>query len=122
MMKFTESDKALLLKLKDAGIVFVVPCRGWGYRNVRIDDLELYLQDSLKFEVQALGISEEQYRKWLDYYNDGYSPCCISITKKGRPCGGHVHPYIGPREFVDGVTNCCTVHSRHGLTYERRDD
>lgn len=118
-MQLTEQDKALLLKVREAGVTFLVFVRGQAWTPLDPDRLEQYLKDSVKFEAEENGVSVEQFQKWVDFeYGERR---CISLTRKGARCKGHVHPCHKPSAFVDGVTNCCDVHSRHGLTHERKD-
>lgn len=118
-MQLTEQDKSLLLKLREAEVIFVVHVRGMGSTPLDPDRLERYLANRIKFEAEENEVSVELFQKWVDFeYGERR---CVSLTRKGAPCRGHVHPCYKPSAFVDGVTNCCDVHSRHGLTYERKD-
>lgn len=117
-MEFTEQDKALLLKIQEADVNLLAFIRGRGWRPLSVDELERFVQNRAQFEADENGVSLEQFQKWLDFeYGDRR---CISTTRKGTPCKGYVHPCHDPRSFVEGVTNCCTSHTSHGLTYERK--
>lgn len=118
-MQLAEQDKTLLLKLKEAEVTFLVFVRGMGWTPLDMEQLGRYLEDRVKFEAGENGVSVEQFQKWVDFEYGERG--CVSLTRKGTRCKGHVHPCPKPGAFVDGVTNCCDVHSRHGLTYERRD-
>ncbi len=118
-MQLTEQDKALLLRIREAEVTFLVFIRGMGWTPLDLDQLARFLDDRVKFEAEENGVSGEQFLKWMDFEYGERG--CISLTRKGTRCKGHVNPCPKPSAFVDGVTNCCEVHRQHGLTHERKD-
>ena len=117
-MPFTDEEKQLLSKIQAAKVGFALYIEAQGFRNISIEELELYLADPVKFTADENDVSVEQYMKWLEFEESGRQ--CISLTQKGRPCSVRVQPSYSPKHFIPGVSDCCRIHQTHGLTHEAK--
>ena len=101
------SGERVLEDLSKLGMQFVVYHPGAGHLTVALQDLARYQQNSLGYAAAKCGVSDEQYRQWVQHYQQ---PSCVATLPSGERCDMPLDKVDTPSRFVIGVSNCCARH------------
>lgn len=107
------SAERVLKQLSTQGVHFVAYHPGAGHLTIALQDIGSYRKNPLAYAAAKCAVSEEQYRQWLQHYQD---PSCIAKLPSGERCAMPLDKVDSPARFVVGATNCCARHqARDGL-------
>lgn len=107
------SGDRVLERLSRLGVQFVVYHPGAGHLTISLQDLARYQHNPQGYAAAKCGVSEEQYRLWVEHYQ---LPTCVAKLPSGERCNMPLDKVDSPTRFVIGVSNCCTRHrSQAGL-------
>ena len=72
-----------------------------------MQDIARYQDNPLAYAAGKCFVSEEQYRHWLNHYQQ---TVCEALLPSAEPCGIPIDRVDTPSRFVIGDSNCCTRH------------
>ena len=101
------SGERLLQRLVGLGVQFVVYHPGAGHLTIAPQDLARYQQDPPGYAAAKCGVADEQYRQWVQHYQQ---PSCVAALSSGERCNMPLDKVDSPGRFVIGVSNCCARH------------
>ena len=101
------SGERVLRRLAELGVQFVAYHPGAGHLTVAPQDLARYQQDPQGYAAAKCGVSDEQYRQWVQHYQQ---PSCVVALPSGERCDMPLDKVDSPNRFVIGVSNCCARH------------
>ena len=92
-------------------LIGIPGCGGYNtFVSLNQHEIELYLEDSVKFYAERHGVSEEVILAFENYAKD---PRCVANTKTGNRCWNYHTTYLtSPEGFELGVSDRCTIHQR----------
>ncbi|GAB3393649.1 hypothetical protein GCM10027514_38720 [Azotobacter armeniacus] len=96
-----------LEKLASLGLTFVVYHPGAGHLTIPLQDIARYQENPMTYVAAKCSVSEEQYRQWLDHFQQ---PACVAGLSGGRRCALPIDRVDSPLRFVAGESNCCSRH------------
>lgn len=74
------------------------------------EDLEFLARDPLGFAASSMGLSVDNYKKWIEY--DGVVQCA-RIKKDGKQCRNPVHGhYSNAVEWLEAQGRLCALHKK----------
>ncbi len=91
----------LLEKLQQLGLNFIAYHPGAGHLQVNASEISDYMQNPLAFAARKCLVTEEQYRAWLQHYEN---PVC-QVDVGGQSCGKRVIRVDEPNQFKPGVSD-----------------
>ncbi|XOF32548.1 MAG: hypothetical protein ACL93V_10990 [Candidatus Electrothrix sp. YB6] len=97
-------------ELHKAGIQFSIHLFD-GFYFLSPEEIIEYIKAPEIFESKKHGVSLSNWKKWKKHYEN---PCCHALTKKGKPCKGHV-AQLQLHDFI--LKNCqvfCGIHENVG--------
>jgi hypothetical protein len=101
-------EDGLIRHLKDQKVFLVGYHAGVGHLTLPFSDLRRYFDNPTGYAAEKCGISEPDYRRWLEHYEN---PVCRAAGKKtGQTCGQPVMRVSQPAEFEPGVHDRCDKH------------
>ncbi|MCQ4242712.1 chromosome partitioning protein ParA [Stutzerimonas stutzeri] len=101
------SSERVLARLSNLGVLFVAYHPGAGHLTIALQDLPRYQQNPLAYAAAKCGVSEEQYRQWVEHYQQ---PSCVAALSSGERCKMPLDKVDSPSRFVIGESNCCARH------------
>ncbi|GGY70438.1 DNA repair protein [Marinobacter zhanjiangensis] len=105
-------EDGLIRQLKDQKVFLVGYHAGVGHLTLPFSDLRRYFDNPTGYAAEKCGISEPDYRRWLEHYEN---PVCRAPGKKqGELCGQPVMRVSQPAEFEPGVHDRCEKHGNNG--------
>ncbi|KZZ51072.1 MAG: hypothetical protein MK185_01365 [Saccharospirillaceae bacterium] len=87
----------------DAVLVAFHP--GAGHLTITPDNMKLYADNPIAYAAQKCFVGEEEYRNWLDHYDD---PRC-------QQCQAEIPRVEQPRDFEYRLSAFCKLHKRANL-------
>ncbi|GAB4372235.1 MAG: hypothetical protein Kow00114_33580 [Kiloniellaceae bacterium] len=113
-------DMQTIRAIRSAGIHFAATVRApGGYTTVELEPEQVatFLTDSDQAIADSMGVTKEQYQKWVEW--DG-APQCGAKTSKGKRCKNYVSGGIQMtlRRWLEMEGDYCAVHGGEGS--ERR--
>lgn len=103
----SQSGDQVLERLARMGVVFVVYHPGAGHLTIPLQDIARYQENPLAYAASKCFVSEEQYRQWLQHYQQ---PVCGAVLPNGEPCAIPIERVETPSRFVIDDSNCCARH------------
>lgn len=104
----TESgSERVLARLSKLGVLFVAYHPGAGHLTIPLQDLTRYQHSPLAYAAAKCGVSEEQYRQWVEHYQQ---PSCVAMLPSGERCNMPLDKVDSPSRFAIGESNCCARH------------
>ncbi|MFL1483524.1 DNA repair protein [Marinobacter sp. LN3S78] len=101
-------EDSLIRQLQDQKVFLVGYHAGVGHLTLPYNDLRRYFENPTGYAAEKCGLSEPDYRRWLDHYEN---PVCRAPgKKKGQTCGQPVLRISQPGEFEAGVHDRCDDH------------
>lgn len=101
-------EDGLIRHLKDQRVFLVGYHAGVGHLTLPFSDLRRYFDNPTGYAAEKCGISEPDYRRWLEHYEN---PVCRAAGKNaGQTCGQPVMRVSQPAEFEPGVHDRCDKH------------
>lgn len=101
-------EDSLIRQLQDQKVFLVGYHSGVGHLTLPYNDLRRYFENPTGYAAEKCGLSEPDYRRWLDHYEN---PICRAPGKKsGQTCGQPVMRVSQPGEFEPGVHDRCDQH------------
>jgi len=104
-----QSGDRVLEDLSRQGVVFMAYHPGAGHLTIALQDLARYRANPLAYAAAKCFVSEEQYRQWLEHYQN---PACIATLASGERCAMPLDKVDAPSRFVIGESNCCARHRK----------
>jgi hypothetical protein len=101
------SGDAILERLSEAGVNFVIYHPGAGHLTIQPKDVVTYLSNTTAFVAHHCGVNEQIYRLWLDHF---YSPTCQHELANGEQCDKSLPRLDDPSHFIVGESDCCPDH------------
>lgn len=105
------SAERVLEQLSGQGVKFVAYHPGAGHLTIALQDVGTYQKNPLAYVATKCAVSEEQYRQWLQHYQE---PSCVAKLSSGERCAMPLDKMDSPARFVVGATNCCARHQTRG--------
>ena len=109
-LKGLTSHKRRLLATCSAvllGVAFMAYHPGAGHLTIPLADITRYRQNPLAYAAAKCAVSEEQYKQWVEHYQQ---PVCIATLSSGERCNMPLDKVETPARFVLGESNCCARH------------
>ncbi|MBT8764754.1 coiled-coil domain-containing protein [Metapseudomonas boanensis] len=106
-----QSGQAMLERLAELGVVFVVYHPGAGHLTIPLHDLVRYQDNPEAYAAAKCFVSETQYRHWLAHYQQ---PSCEASLPNGERCAMPIDRVEAPSRFIIGESNCCPRHKAGG--------
>ena len=106
-----QSGQAMLERLAELGVVFVVYHPGAGHLTLALHDLARYQDNPEAYAAAKCFVSESQYRHWLAHYQQ---PSCEASLPSGERCAMPIDRVESPSRFIVGESNCCPRHKAGG--------
>lgn len=103
----SQGGDQVLERLARLGVVFVVYHPGAGHLTIALQDVARYQDNPMAYAAAKCFVSEEQYRRWLDHYQQ---PTCDAALANGERCAIPIDRVDTPSRFVIGDSNCCSRH------------
>ena len=103
----SNSGERVLERLSGLGMQFVAYHPGAGHLTIALPDLARYQQDPQGYAALKCGVSDEQYRQWVQHYQQ---PSCVAVLSNGERCDMPLDRVDSPSRFVIGLSNCCARH------------
>lgn len=97
----------VLERLAQQGVVFMAYHPGAGHLTIALQDIARYQANPLAYVAAKCAVSEEQYRQWLEHYQQ---PGCVGRLPSGERCAIPLDKVDTPSRFIIGQSNCCTRH------------
>lgn len=105
-----EPDEGSLIRQLQEQKVFLVGYHaGAGHLTIPFNDLQRYFSNPAAYAAEKCGLSESDYRRWLDHYENPV--CRASVSAGGAMCGRPVMRIGQPSEFDPGAHDRCEAHS-----------
>lgn len=101
-------ENSLVRQLQDQKVFLVGYHAGVGHLTLPFKDLRRYFDNPLGYAAEKCGLSEPDYRRWLDHYENPV--CRASGQEEGGICGQPVMRIGQPAEFEPGVHDRCDKH------------
>lgn len=101
------SAERVLEQLSTQGVQFMAYHPGAGHLTIPLRDIFNYQKSPLAYAAKKCAVSEEQYRQWLQHYQD---PSCVARLPSGERCAMPLDKIDSPGRFVVGESNCCARH------------
>lgn len=105
----TPDEDSLIRQLQDQKVFLVGYHAGVGHLTLPFNDLRRYFDNPTGYAADKCGISEPDYRRWLDHYENPV--CRAKGSGKGKICGQPVMRVSRPAEFEPGLHDRCDQHS-----------
>ncbi|PNG15358.1 chromosome partitioning protein ParA [Stutzerimonas stutzeri] len=102
-----ESGDRVLERLCALGVAFMAYHPGAGHLTIPLADITRYRQNPLAYAAAKCAVSEEQYKQWVEHYQQ---PVCIATLSSGERCNMPLDKVETPARFVLGESNCCARH------------
>lgn len=102
-----DSSGQLLKRMEANGISFIAYEPGIDHLAIPLEELSLYLEDKEDYVAEKCGVEPEHYKAWLSHYT---SPTCCAESE-GSVCGSEISRINYPAQFIEGVHDCCPIHS-----------
>src|SRR5438477_620411 len=91
-----------------ARMIFRVELQGVTTIDIHPSEFEDYLADPAAYCARKLHVGKEQFLVWLKYMEDEQR--CSAMTSKGEQCLNKGESFPSVQNFVQGVTDRCSVH------------
>ncbi len=113
-----ETQKYSLLIIFEFGSLHIYakePATGSDH-ELKLDQLEFYIDDKDLFFSAKYGVNKNKYRKWMEAVISG--PTCWADTKQKRPCRSQSFTKSNlvpkhPKDFDHNKPVYCTIHDNH---------
>lgn len=102
-----QSGDRVLERLCALGVAFMAYHPGAGHLTIPLVDITRYRQNPLAYAAAKCAVSEEQYKQWVEHYQQ---PVCIATLSSGERCNMPLDKVETPARFVLGESNCCARH------------
>ena len=102
-----QSGDRVLERLYALGVAFMAYHPGAGHLTIPLADITRYRQNPLAYAAAKCAVSEEQYKQWVEHYQQ---PVCIATLSSGERCNMPLDKVETPARFVLGESNCCARH------------
>ena len=102
-----QSGDRVLERLCALGVAFMAYHPGAGHLTIPLADITRYRQNPLAYAAAKCAVSEEQYKQWVEHYQQ---PVCIATLSSGERCNMPLDKVETPARFVLGESNCCARH------------
>jgi len=102
-----EGFQKTLERLSRIGVVFMAYHPGAGHLTIALQDMARYQENPLAYAAAKCAVSEEQYGKWVQHYQQ---PTCVASLSTGERCNMPLDKVDSPARFVIGESNCCARH------------
>jgi hypothetical protein len=103
-------EDSLVRQLKEQKVVLVGYHAGVGHLTLPFDDLGRYFDNPTGYAAEKCGLSEPDYRRWLDHYDNPV--CRARDPEDGGVCGQPVMRISQPADFQPGAHDRCDKHAR----------
>ena len=103
-----EGGDKFLERLEALGVSFIAFHPGAGHISITLKDMGAYMENPIAYAADRCLVSEDQYRIWLDHYNN---PICKAPLTKDKVCGCKIRRTDMPSQFVVGEHDRCEKHS-----------
>ncbi len=104
------SGDRVLESLSRLDVVFMAYHPGAGHLTIPLQDLARYQQNPLAYAAAKCAVSEEQYGRWVQHYQQ---PTCVATLSSGERCNMPLDKVDSPVRFVIGESNRCARHRSH---------
>ena len=101
-------EESIMRQLQDQKVFLVGYHAGVGHITLPFNDLRRYFDNPTGYAAEKCGLSEPDYRRWLDHYENPV--CRAPARKKGQTCGQPVMRVSQPAEFESGIHDRCDKH------------
>ena len=102
-----QSGDRVLERLCALGVAFMAYHPGAGHLTIPLADITRYRQNPLAYAAAKCAVSEEQYKQWVEHYQQ---QVCIATLSSGERCNMPLDKVETPARFVLGESNCCARH------------
>ncbi len=102
-----QTGDRVLERLSRIGVVFMAYHPGAGHLTIALQDMVRYQENPLAYAAAKCAVSEEQYGKWVQHYQQ---PTCVASLSTGERCNIPLDKVDSPARFVIGESNCCARH------------